>query len=44
MLLLKMRDRLVARIEKRIREFPASAAFLRRVLERFDARIAARFR
>ena len=43
-LLTNMRERLAWRIEKRIQRYPALAFFLRRVLERLDARIAARVR
>ncbi|MBI1346297.1 hypothetical protein GC163_08395 [bacterium] len=42
MLLQKMRDRLAARIERRILAQPSVAALLRRILERLNARIAAR--
>ncbi len=43
-LLLKMRDRLAARIERRILEKPSIAEMLWRILGRLDARIAARLR
>ncbi len=40
-LLLKMRGRLAARVERRLQESPSLEWLLRRVLERLDARIAA---
>jgi hypothetical protein len=43
-LLQKMRERLVARIEQRIQEYPGAAFLLRRVLERMDERIEALLR
>lgn len=43
-LLLRMRDRLAVRIERRIQETPSVAEMLWRILARLDARIAARLR